>query len=64
MFTKLNRLFVLSPARTATGDHRDYFSHYYVPNVRINDFNDLIDGKSFFNFLVKNEEEAYKKSWA
>ena len=38
-FTKVNRLFVLSFARTATGDHRDFFSHDYVPNVRITDFN-------------------------
>ena len=40
---------------------RDSFSHYYVPNVRIKDFNVLIDGKSFFDLPVKNEEEAYEK---
>ena len=34
------------------------FSHYYVPNVRIKDFNVLIDEKSFFDLPVKNEEEA------
>ena len=60
-FTKVNRLFVLSFARTATGDHRDSFPHYYVPNVRIKDFNVLIDGKSFFNLPVKDEESAYEK---
>ena len=60
-FTKINRLFVLSFARTATGDYRDSFSYYYVPNVRIKDFNDLIDGKNFFNLPVKNEKEAYTK---
>ena len=38
-----------------------FFSHYYVPNVRIKDFNILIDGKSFFDLPVKNEEEAYDK---
>ena len=36
------------------------FSHYYVPNVEIKDFNVLIDGKSFFDLPVKNEE-AYEK---
>ena len=41
-----------------TKDHRDSFSHYYVPNARIKDFNVLIDGKSFFDLPVKNEEEA------
>ena len=29
--------------------------------VEIKDFNVLIDGKSFFDLPVKNEEEAYKK---
>ena len=34
---------------------------YYVPNVEIKDFNVLIDGKSFFDLPVKNEEKAYEK---
>ena len=64
-FTKVNRLFVLSFERIEENnvkkDHRDSFSHYYVPNVEIKDFNVLIDGKSFFDLPVKNEEEAYEK---
>ena len=60
-FTKVNRLFVLSFARTVTGNHRDSLSHCYVPNVRKKDINVLIDGKSFFNLPVKDEEEAYEK---
>ena len=36
------------------------FSHYYVTKVKINDFNVLIDGKSFFDLPVKNEE-GYEK---
>ena len=39
----------------------DTFSHYYVPNIEIKDFNVLIDGNSFFDLPVKNEEEAYQK---
>ena len=39
----------------------DTFSNYYVPNVRIKDFNVLIDRKRFFDLPVKNEEEAYEK---
>ena len=46
--------------KNATKDQRDFFSHY-VPNVRIKDFNVLIDGKSFFDLPVKNEEEAHEK---
>ena len=60
-FTSVNRLFVLSFARTILGDKRDSFSNYYVPNVEITDFNVLIDGKSFFDLSVKNEEEVYLK---
>ena len=41
----------------AGGDNRDSFSHYYV---QIKDSNILIDGKSFFDMPVKNEEEAYE----
>ena len=52
--------YLLSFARNAQGDHRDSFSHYYVPNVEIKVFNVLIDEKSFFDLPIKNEE-AYKK---
>ena len=60
-FTNVNRLFALSFSRNNAGDNRDSFSHYYVSNVTIKDFNVLIDGKSFFDLPVKNEEKAYKK---
>ena len=42
-------------------NHRDSFSRYYLPNVEINNFDVLIDGKNLFEFPVKNEEEAYEK---
>ena len=62
----VNRLFALSFQRIAgenntAKNYRDSFSRYYVPNARIKDFNVLIDGKSFFDLPVKNEEEAYEK---
>ena len=60
-FTNVNRWFVLAFARDNAGENRDSFSDYYVPNVEIKDFNILIDGKRFFGFPVKNEEEAYEK---
>ena len=64
-FTNVNRLFVLSFQRIAgenntTKNYKDSFLHYYVPNVRIKDFNVLIGGKSFFHLPVKNEEEIYE----
>ena len=60
-FTNVNKFFVLSFTRNNAGDNRDLFSHYYVPSIEIKDFNVLIDGKSFFDLPVKNEEEAYEK---
>ena len=51
----------MSFARTHAGDKRDSSSHYYVSNIRIKDFNVLIDGKIFFDLPVKTEEEIYKK---
>ena len=56
--TRVNRLFVLS---FENEDDRRSFSKYYVPNVQIKDFNVLIDGKSFFDMPIKNEEETYEQ---
>ena len=60
-FTNVNRIFVLSFARNILGDKRDSFSHYYAPNVKIEDFNVLTGRRCFFDLPVKNEEEAYEK---
>ena len=60
-FTNPNKLFVLSFSRNNNTDSRYSFSDYYVPNVETKNFNALIDGKSFFDFPVKNEEETYEK---
>ena len=64
-FTRVNRLFVLSfeviEENNVKKDYRDDGLHYYVPNVEIKDFNVLMDGKCFFAFPVKSEEEAYQK---
>ena len=59
-FMNVNRLFVLPFPRYNNTDSRYSFSNYYVPKVKINDFNVLIYGKSFFDLSVKNEE-AYQK---
>ena len=47
--------------RNSNTDRRYSYSNYYVPKVKNNDFNALIDGKSFFDFPVINEEESYEK---
>ena len=64
-FTNASRLFVLSSEiieeNNIKKDHRDSFSHYYVPQVQIKDFNVFIDGKRFCDLSVKNEDDAYEK---
>ena len=55
---KLKWLFVLS---FENENDRTSFSKYYVPNIQIKDFNVLIDGKSFFDMPIKNEEETYEQ---
>ena len=60
-FTTVNRLFILSFSRNDNTDNRDSFSDYDVPTVEIKVSNVLIDGKSFFNLSVKNEEETCEK---
>ena len=47
--------------RNNNTDNRYSFSHYYVPYVEIKDFSVLIDGKSFCDLPIKNEEETYEK---
>ena len=57
-FSEVNRLCLLCYENE---DDRTSFSKYYVPKVKIKDFNVLIDGKPFFEIPVKNkEEEAYE----
>ena len=56
-FTNVNRLFLLCYENE---DDRTSFPKYYVPKVEIKDFNELTDGKQFFEIPVKNKEEAYE----
>ena len=57
-FSNVNRLFVLS---FQNEEDRTSFSNYYLPKIKIKDFNVLIDGKPFFEIPVKNKEETYEK---
>ena len=52
-FTNVNRLFVLSFPRNNNTDSRYSFSDYYVSKIKVNEFNVLVDGKSFFDLQVK-----------
>ena len=57
-FTNVNRLFVLA---YQTADDRQSFSQFYLPRVMAKDFNVIIDKLTFFDLLIKTEEEAYEK---
>ena len=62
-FTNVNRLFVLSLTSNNVSDDRNSFSHYYLPNVEIKDFNVLIDGESFFDLPVKKWRRGIRKNY-
>ena len=57
-FTKVNRLSVLS---FENEEDRTSFLKYYVPKIKIKDFNVLTNQKSFFDTPIKNKEEANEK---
>ena len=56
-FQGINRLFVLA---FENDDQRTSNKRYYIPNVEIKDYNVMIDGKSFFNQLIKNNKVTYE----
>ena len=51
----------MSFPRNSNTHSRYSYSNYYVPKIKISDFNVLIDRKSFFDLPVKNGEEASEK---
>ena len=57
-FTNVNRLFVLS---FENENGRTSFSKYCVPKVEIKGFNVLIDGKPFFEILIKKKKKHMNK---
>ena len=52
-FKNVNKLVFLSFPRNNNTDSRYSYSNYYVLKIEINDFKVLIDGKSFFDLLIK-----------
>ena len=56
-FQRVNRLFFLAFEQDA---QRTSNKRYYIPNVKIKDYNVMIDGKNFFDQPVKNDKVIYK----
>ena len=57
-FVNVNRLFVLA---YQAADNRQSFSQFYLPKIRVKDFNAIIDKLAFFDLPIKTEEKAYEK---
>ena len=53
----VNKLFVLAYENDA---QRTSNKKYYLPNVEIKDYNVMIDGKNFFDQLIKNDKVPYE----
>ena len=60
-FRNINRLFLLLFKNGNNDLMRNSFNKYYMPLVKIKDFNALIDNEPFFHQPVKNKQEAYEK---
>ena len=56
-FQGVNRLFVLS---FENEDDRTSHSTYYLPKVEIKDYNDIIDGKNFFDQPINSIIKTYE----
>ena len=55
-FQGISRLFVLSFENVVD---RKVHREYYLPKVEIKDYSVMIDGKNFFDQLVKNDIRTY-----
>ena len=60
-FRNINRLFVFSFKNGDDDSTRYSLDKYYMPLVKIKDFNVLIDNKPFFDQPVEKKQEVYEK---
>ena len=56
-FQGVNRLFVLA---FENHNHRTSYYRYYLPNVKIKDYNIMINGENFFDQQIKNNKVTYE----
>ena len=56
----MNRLFVIAFEHDNDNDWKTSNKRYYIPNVEINDYNVMIDGKNIFDQPVKNDKVTYE----
>ena len=56
-FQQVNRLFVLA---FENDTQRTSHSDYYLPNVELKDYNNMINGENFFDQPIKNNKITYE----
>ena len=59
-FGNIDRLFVLSSKAGENGHAKNSFGKYYIPLVKIEDFNALIDNKPIFEPPIKTKKKCMK----
>ena len=59
-FQGVNRLFVLA---FNANDNRIGHSIYYLPTAKVEDYNNMIHGKNFFEQPIKNNIKTYDNIW-
>ena len=59
-FQEVNRLFVLS---FENEDDQESYSKYYLPTIKIRDYNVTIDERNYFDWPIKSDLRTYDKIW-
>ena len=57
-FQEVNRLFVLS---FENEDDQESYSKYYLPTIKIRDYNVTIDERNYFDWPIKSDLRTYDK---
>ena len=61
-YQEVKRLFVLVCNNTADDDDRvsiDFFKKYFLPRVKIENYNIEVDGRSFYDRLINDSIQQY-----
>ena len=60
-FQGVNRLFVMAYSRLANQPTRDNRRKYYLPRIDLNKYNDIIDGRNFYDNPIVSDIEKYRE---
>ena len=60
-FQGVNRLFVMAYNRVDVQPIRNGQQKYYLPRIRLNKCNVIIDGRNFYNNPIESDIEKYRQ---